>query len=666
MNWRFRKDDSDSQDYKDIAAYTVISQGTLSHLEVFVREVLQNSLDNPTRADSQVRVRFRPVMLIGDGKQTFLEAMGWSRLRPHVAAVREEQRVRSDRNLVSDVEHIADLETPLSLLHVEDFGTRGLIGPETNQEARTMASRYQGPHCFLGLCKNTGDNQKDSSYSGGIYGFGKGVLWKNSGIGTVLFHSRLSVSWSSAAADQGVSERLFGKTRLPQHYVEAECFRGEAYFCSNPDEDGLELPLHDREAEELARRLGFVPRRDAESGTSILVVDMLYPDFDREGLPDVEDIASSIRAAAERFFWPAIVGRKLAVETAILDADGAESVRSVGLASSPALSGLIQAFNAARNQDSTADVKVCSIPATVPRGPDEGDEEAHGELRVATVLRSDGPEPQELVNRAALVRGTGMVVGYERVRRQGMNARDFYCVVLGGLACSSGRPQERLEKLLALSEPVTHDKWYDKSEALRSWRGARARIRDIMAKIARAVSDSTCDSTPPEGEAAPAMAKFLPLLSGEEIVPGERSIRVEVIDPGTRELLSDRNVVRHKFRIRVTVPPRRELTGEPKPSRWRVKVRYGFVGEGRSKKMLSQLSVRFAGVRNNNGEWRDMKGNLEAESVFEESVRDVREVWELWGETEEVDATVDATRKYTLPITAELGTHKGGERGLAG
>jgi hypothetical protein len=91
--WHFTEIDNDSRVITDPTALTVQSHGDLSQLQIFVREVLQNSLDN--RAGTQaVRVDFRLKYVQGDLKTRFLEAIGFSQILPHMNAVIADQKKR--------------------------------------------------------------------------------------------------------------------------------------------------------------------------------------------------------------------------------------------------------------------------------------------------------------------------------------------------------------------------------------------------------------------------------------------------------------------------------------------------------------------------------------------------------------------------------------------
>ena len=72
MPWHFTFIDNDSRTVTDPASLTVQSRGELSPLQIFVREILQNSLDNRSGPDP-VRVIFRMKVLRDTATRIFSE-----------------------------------------------------------------------------------------------------------------------------------------------------------------------------------------------------------------------------------------------------------------------------------------------------------------------------------------------------------------------------------------------------------------------------------------------------------------------------------------------------------------------------------------------------------------------------------------------------------------
>src|SRR5215469_14193592 len=90
MDWHFPK--SDPAGDVNIASYsrTVIEgERQISGLEIFVREVLQNSLDAAIRENGsarKVKVEFRLRDFHSHPQNPVLVSMGWGALKPHLEA----------------------------------------------------------------------------------------------------------------------------------------------------------------------------------------------------------------------------------------------------------------------------------------------------------------------------------------------------------------------------------------------------------------------------------------------------------------------------------------------------------------------------------------------------------------------------------------------------
>ena len=88
--------------------------------------------------------------------------MQFDQIVPHIQAVRQYAKENERNSDFADPQTWLAGGAPLRILCVEDYGTRGLIGPEHSLEVQ----RFPKPHCFLGLCRNIGDSQKSCRSNG--------------------------------------------------------------------------------------------------------------------------------------------------------------------------------------------------------------------------------------------------------------------------------------------------------------------------------------------------------------------------------------------------------------------------------------------------------------------------------------------------------------------
>ncbi|HEY4491098.1 MAG TPA: hypothetical protein VI958_03815, partial [Acidobacteriota bacterium] len=323
-----------------------------------MREVLQNSLDNRSGADP-VRVDFRLKYLGGSEKDAMLDALHYDEIIPHLEAVIKEQKARKRTDSLTDPRILPGKNYVLKLLYIEDFGTRGLIGPEHSRETH----RFPPPHCFLGLCRNIGDSQKGTETLGGTYGLGKIVLWKHSRLRLVLFHSRLLHPYIGPQEQQHWS-RFFGHIRLPGHDWKNQAYKGEGFFGNRSGD--LTYSILDKDADEIAERLGMARRRKNQAGASILVVDFDDPDASDEQEDEVRTI-ERVCESAELYFWPAMWDGRLRVR------GRAESERADSWKIAPGsvrnLLPFIEAYTAAKLNRQHANMSLKTVDVKIPKGP---------------------------------------------------------------------------------------------------------------------------------------------------------------------------------------------------------------------------------------------------------------------------------------------------------
>ena len=648
--WHFSKGDLDGRNLRDPAELSVHSHGELSQLQILVREVLQNSADNRANG-ARVRVDFRLLYLTGKEKGAFLDAMHFNEIAPHLTAVREEQIKSKGKSFLPDPNDVLSGDYILKVLAIDDYRSIGLIGPEYEKESHL----FEGiPHTFMGLCRNVGDSQKVLPVSGGTHGIGKSVLWKNSRLKLVLFYSRMTVPYEKQPSADNHWYRFFGQCRLPGHYVREEPYRGEGYFGKRDLE--LTWSFYDEEANDYATKLG-IPLRNIEdmSGTSILIIDFDDPDIP-EMAEDKAGTAARIREAAETYFWPAIVDSRLEVYISTGEAEAQVAQPE----SRHEILPFIKAYKTAISGNAEPGLEPAFIDIDLPSGPDN---EKRGKARLTVVTRSGESElayniNQTFINRAALIRGAGMVVGYWRVARRGLGGRDFHAVVVGGTACPAigdNWDQPRLEKLLAWAEPVTHDTWTPNAEMLRGWHGAQSAIRHMRDEINKVISGSTTVHERPEGKAAPLLSKMFPVGTGDTTESEPRDIHIDVTKEPYRIDSSEEGIECYGFEIKVKVPGRRQFRKDPKPSKWRVACKYGFYGEGRRRKIIEHAKSRFTAAKNSGGEWQILETTLQIDAEYENFIADEATICELRGVTEPLDPTLARTTKHDLEIAVFRG-----------
>lgn len=639
MPWHFTFTDNDSRTITDPTALTVQSRGELSPLQIFVREVLQNSLDNRA-GGNPVRVTFRMKVLRGTERELFLNSLQFDQIVPHIQAVRQyAYENRRDSDLPDPTQWITG-GAPLRLLCVEDYGTRGLIGPEHSLEVH----RFPKPHCFLGLCRNIGDSQKSSDSMGGIYGLGKTVLWKHSQFRLVLFHSRLQIPYT-LENDPNIQHpiRFFGHIRLPGHHIGRQSYRGSGFWGTRKGD--LTWSYLDSAADDWASLFHIPHRTERQSGTSIMIVDFENPDTE-DSILNPEETLEKIREAAEDYYWPALTDGSLQVTTKYETEDSTE-IGTRDVLDVPYLAPFIKAYIAARLEKPKSGLHLKPVEVNVPKGP-MGEEKCKASIAVCVSLREEENDVTKFVNRTALIRGAGMVVGYQRIGRSGIGGSEFYAVVLGGKSCPDYLvpgpiQQERCEQLLAYSEPVTHDVWTLNSDKLKHWYGARAEISRILSGIKQAISTATEEEIRPEGKASSLLASMFPLSEGPEHEAARDTSLTFLLPP---QLKTENGNRKYEFQIRVTIPARKDFLGGPY-SFWKVECKYGFLGEEVGHRLLEKAPVQFTHIRMNGSGWQPLS---ELRQTYEAEVEEQELICDLRGETASLGTFLSEVSKQELQI----------------
>lgn len=129
MDWEFQpRQTAGDGDSSSNSRIIIEGDHTISPFEVFVREVLQNSLDAADQGKS-VTVCFKLHSITTPGtRDNFLSAFGWSKLKERVTAA---NRIRNAREEPAEFGDPKELESrAIQVMEISESGTIGLVGPE--------------------------------------------------------------------------------------------------------------------------------------------------------------------------------------------------------------------------------------------------------------------------------------------------------------------------------------------------------------------------------------------------------------------------------------------------------------------------------------------------------------------------------------------------------
>jgi hypothetical protein len=464
------------------------------NLDTFVREVLQNSNDQQLVLTEPVRVRFDFFALDGDRKRAFLEAVGWTGLKPHLEGMVAAKWLASER-IQRELKEI-DGE-PLRILRITDSNTKGLTGGEW--ESKTN---------FKSLCRDIlTRNEAGEGHGGGSFGLGKAVLWAYSGIATVVFFSELSDPQPDG------SRRLFGRSNLASHdTTDDRKWSGKGFFGKQEIPPHSESPAAvsvwespDGVLEPLLFHDGLL-----DSGTSILIVDFDEPDnaHDRR----LVEIAKDLRGSVSKWFWPSLVDGSLIVDVSVSDVDEswAETIEDPGEDWKP----YVDAWRCPEDEsvdtlESVNQVHRSEVSIDVPRRVKNLTGKAVPAGRSEAILRLIAlTEDSDFSGQVALVRGSRMVTEYKSFPSSA--DRGFsVCGVLQAGEAAHGQPEEdnrRLEAFLRAAEPPAHDKWLHTTRRIKADypdRGNGAVLKRLWDGITKQIRDATASGVPPNDKKPP-------------------------------------------------------------------------------------------------------------------------------------------------------------------
>jgi hypothetical protein len=409
----------------------------LSLFEVLAREAIQNSWD-ARFGDENVRFSVDGREITGDNKGRIAATLG--------AGLADDRLPELHESLQREA---------LPLLVVSDRGTTGLGGP-TRADVET---ENDGPRDFVAFVRNVGE-PRDKNLGAGTFGFGKTVFYLVSKARTIVVYTR-------CRANGGYQSRLIG------------CAIGESFRVKHGNvitphtgrhwwgisRDGVQEPLLDTEADEVAEVLHLQPFVEDETGTSIVVLD---PAFE-EPAEDMRAIACAITWHA----WPKMLSEAEAMQFSV--SWNGESVPIPDPEQTPPLDAFVAAFRRLKNGE----------PLECYRPQQQlGRLSLHRQL--VRAQRPDYPtafDPplQSPVHHVALLRAPHFVVKYYPGDPLAGDAAEYAGVFLA---------EEEIDDAFAQSEPPTHDDWVArqlKGPARRFVNTTYTRLNDRLRAYARPI-----------------------------------------------------------------------------------------------------------------------------------------------------------------------------------
>lgn len=395
------------------SAGQTLGRPDLDHHSLLLRESVQNSWDARRDRDKGITFRMDLVELTPEQRRALFGTI----LADPPNALHFERAVNS---------------VPANLLVVTDRRTRGLGGPTRSDVAA------RGRSDFVGLVRNIGRSQ-DKAVGGGTYGFGKGILFETSSVGTVIIYTRTRY--------ENKLQSRFIAVGIGDDFEEAGKPYTGRHWWGRPDPVVGVEPYLDADADMYAGAIG-IDILDGDTGTSIAVVG---PSIGGEPV-DAGDVARLAESALE-WAWPHMVGDKGKPTIDFGFSVTGEEMKVTDPRSHPLYRHYVRAYELAVK---TTDRKAPEPNKFVDEYPDLmarvwglRPKRAAGSLGVARFtprgLRIDEPK----LSKVALMRNPRFVVKYMPVER------DPSDLEMAGVFIADSDVDEEF----ANTEPVAHDDW---------------------------------------------------------------------------------------------------------------------------------------------------------------------------------------------------------------
>jgi hypothetical protein len=480
-------------------------KGGLANAQVFeptvdslIRESLQNARDQRA-GDDPVDVRIALREIDGEALAAFLEAMSWEELQPHVEDAADTAGITISARLREGLEQIE--KGSFRTLLIEDRGTIGLTGGENEEQCN-----------FNALCRHelvTSFSRRDS---GGSFGIGKSMLWRFSGLSTVLFGS-----WLSENDELGEQMRFFGRALLTSHSANEEEWDGSGWLGNLDPERSRAISVLGEDAQVLTEST-LIERAAGDSGTSILILAFDDPNFEEE--KSIEEICNAILHSAQRWFWPAMIRQEMRVVVEGWEGNAQVFARDVD-PTSPELQPFIEAqagepIESDRPEEPGDVVERelhLRIPAQQHRAGRIDDPRPETVAPIRLRIRLAEPGESEDLNRVALQRGTGMVVKYWAPRSLANQELGFHGVLEAGNARGNTEEDQAAEEFLRAAEPAGHDDWKANTERIGAEykRGSPKALNDLFTQIDKALRELSGEEKIETDEGPEALRKLFPM-----------------------------------------------------------------------------------------------------------------------------------------------------------
>jgi hypothetical protein len=385
----------------------------------------------------------------------------------------------------------------IDVLIIEDFNTVGLGGS-------IFGSQKAEDH-FMKLVFRLGSSNKvtEDDTSGGSFGYGKSVYSAQSDSKTVIYYS----AFAETDRAPNVESRLIGASIFQDHAYEDRSYDGRAFWGLIGDVNGETVvkPIINKEAHEIAEKIGFETRSDADYGLSMMII-------------GVQTDMDLLRSQIEKYWWPKIIDNEVAIELF----DGEKKLASPSPRKRDNLLPFLRCYDFLMGRD-TPDHQLGEKVQKLQRLKNK----ELGSL-AAVRINTLEDEDEDFDNRVVLVRQAKMVVDYKKMGIDGLPK-------LAGVFLAD--PES--DPILRLSEPPAHNNWDHSSHRLEI--GQSNIVKRIMNRAEHHFREFQKALAPPEPPATGRLKVLERLLAN--LIPNEGQGPLPIPEPSEPDHFQIENLI---------------------------------------------------------------------------------------------------------------------------
>ncbi len=401
---------------------TGYDQRAFSQEEVVARETGQNAMDAGRNTPGITQIVFQKLQASGEQKHKILDLLELNTiLGSRISVFNKEER---HKLFAKSAEEFLQSDT-LNALLIRDYNTCGLAGKWDRYERHDHFARLV---CAL----NLDDKADGDASSGGSFGLGKTAYAKSSKINTVVYHSVFNPSIDTGSKHR----RLMVAGVYPKHELNGVSYGGFAYYGQPTEENSkVAAPFQDEHADavwsQISEAFGAdLSRPRTRTGTDILIL------MDSLDLKD-------LKKAVEDYYFPALISSDLSVT--FIDETGARDQPSV--LSRDDLDQFVKLYKKAKGSEVVKEEQL---------QVDSFNKRANLELGRYAFQAAEPDEAKSSRNNCvAIMRGTGMVINYEKV------GGDQYEPAVGVFIA-----HQDIYEYLQTAENAAHSEWSEHSPRL--------------------------------------------------------------------------------------------------------------------------------------------------------------------------------------------------------